>query len=109
MALIWDGYRQILDQGFEDTVGQWMSAVRMIRRSGVRLSTAALRFYEIVTRFFLQEADLADERYLYTYGEYISENEREIYRFLQSLPQETIDLMADTYTEGYRIGFELAG
>ncbi|MBO4290403.1 MAG: aminopeptidase [Lachnospiraceae bacterium] len=57
----------------------------------------------------LREADLTDERYLYTYGEYISGNEREIYRFLQSLPQETIDLMADTYTEGYRIGFELAG
>ena len=35
VALIWDGYRQILDKGFEDTVGQWMSAVRMIRQSGI--------------------------------------------------------------------------
>ena len=35
IALIWDAYQQILDKGFEDTVGQWMSAVRMIRRSGI--------------------------------------------------------------------------
>ena len=35
IALIWDGYREILDKGFEDTVGQWMSAVRQIRKSGI--------------------------------------------------------------------------
>ena len=35
MALIWDGYQQILEKGFEDTVGQWMSAVSQIRRSGI--------------------------------------------------------------------------
>ena len=29
-------------------------------------------------------------------------------RHMNSLPQETIDLMAKTYTEGYRIGFENA-
>lgn len=51
--------------------------------------------------------DLNDLRYLYKYGEYVSENELETARFLNSLPQEEIDLMADTYTEGYRIGFIL--
>ena len=35
IALIWDGYRQILEKGFEDTVGQWMSAVSLIRQSGI--------------------------------------------------------------------------
>ena len=35
VALIWDGYQQMLEKGFEDTVGQWMSAVRMIRKSGI--------------------------------------------------------------------------
>ena len=35
IALIWEGYQQILEKGFEDTIGQWMSAVRMIRRSGI--------------------------------------------------------------------------
>ena len=28
---------------------------------------------------------------------------------MQSLPQETIELVARTYTEGYRKGFEVAG
>ena len=55
----------------------------------------------------LMEEDLTDLRYLYKYGEYITENELETARHLNSLPQETIDLMADTYTEGYRIGFVL--
>ncbi len=54
-------------------------------------------------------SDLEDLRYLYAYGEYVSENELETARFLNSLPQETIDTMADTYTEGYRIGFEVTG
>lgn len=54
-------------------------------------------------------ADLEDVRYLYRYGLYVTENELEIARFLCGLPQETIDTMADTYTEGYRIGFEVTG
>lgn len=29
--------------------------------------------------------------------------------FMNSLPEETIHTMADTYTEGYRIGFEVTG
>lgn len=51
--------------------------------------------------------DLTDVRYLYAYGEYVGENELTMARFLAQLPQETINTMADTYTEGYRIGFEL--
>ncbi len=55
----------------------------------------------------IKHAELTDVRYLYAYGEYISENELETARFIASLPQEKINLMADTYTEGYRIGFEV--
>ncbi len=51
------------------------------------------------------EADLADLRYLYSYGEYITENEIKTAEFLNSLPEEQIQAMADTYTEGYRLGF----
>ncbi len=57
--------------------------------------------------WIIMEEDLTDLRYLYRYGEYITENEIQTARHLNSLPQETIDLMADTYTEGYRIGFVL--
>lgn len=54
-------------------------------------------------------ADLTDIRYLYRYGEYISENELKTAQFLNRLSQEEIDAMADTCTEGYRIGFVKAG
>ena len=54
-------------------------------------------------------SDLSDLRYLYQYGEYISENERKTADYLNSLPQETIDRMAEVYTEGYRVGFVAAG
>lgn len=57
----------------------------------------------------IMNSDLSDLRYLYLYGEYISENEWKTAEHLNSLPQETIDKMAEVYTEGYRIGFETAG
>lgn len=57
----------------------------------------------------LKNADLSDERYLFAYGEYVGENELTTARFLASLPEEKIRTMADTYTEGYRKGFEIAG
>ena len=50
-------------------------------------------------------SDLSDLRYLYRYGEFVSENETGVAEFLNSLSQEEIDKMASTYTEGYRIGF----
>ena len=53
----------------------------------------------------IMNADLSDERYLYRFGEYISDNEIQTSRFLASLPDESIESMARTFTEGYRIGF----
>lgn len=54
-------------------------------------------------------ADLNDLRYLYRYGVYIGENEKKMAAFLNRLTDEEIQAMADTYTEGYRIGFEVTG
>lgn len=48
---------------------------------------------------------MSSDRYLYRFGEYITENELGTARRLRSLPEETIQKMADVYTEGYRIGF----
>ncbi len=53
------------------------------------------------------EGDLSDPRYLYYFGEYITDSQIETWRHLNSLPEETLKKMADTYTEGYRIGFEV--
>ena len=51
----------------------------------------------------------SDMRYLYYYGEYVSENEKRTAMHLNELPLETIQKMADVYTEGYRIGFVNTG
>lgn len=53
----------------------------------------------------IMNSDLSDVSYLYRYGEFISENELGVARFLNTLSQEEINAMARTYTEGYRIGF----
>ncbi|MGN1147755.1 MAG: aminopeptidase [Lachnospiraceae bacterium] len=72
---------------------------------------SARQVYEKVTpredavKKLVREADLTDLRYLYWYGEYVSECELRTAAFLNSLPAEKIATMADTFTEGYRIGF----
>ncbi len=53
----------------------------------------------------VMDSDLNDLRYLYQYGEYISQDVEQMAQYLNALPDERIQLMADTYTEGYRIGF----
>lgn len=57
----------------------------------------------------VMESDLTDLRYLYRYGHPISEDELRMAAYLGSLPEETIALMADTFTEGYRLGFATTG
>lgn len=53
----------------------------------------------------VMDSDLRDLRYLYRYGEYVSSDVEKMAAYLNSLSEERIQLMADTYTEGYRIGF----
>lgn len=61
--------------------------------------------YDFFTKIVM-ESDLSDLRYLYRYGEYISSGELETAKFLNTLSEEEIQSMADTMTEGYRIGYE---
>ncbi len=55
----------------------------------------------------IMESDLTDLRYLYYYGEYIDKNELEEAKHLLAMSEEQVQKIADTYTEGYRIGFEV--
>ena len=76
---------------------------------------AGIRVHELVdpslsfAKDIIIESNLSDLRYLYRFGEYISDNELRIASFLNQLPEKTIETMASTYTEGYRKGFEMAG
>lgn len=64
--------------------------------------------YDFFTNIVMQ-SDLSDLRYLYRYGEYISDCELQVAEFLNKLSEEQIQSMADTMTEGYRIGYEKIG
>ena len=57
----------------------------------------------------IMNADLEDLSYLYYYGEYITDNERKIAAFLNSMSEAEVRAMANTYTEGYIRGFEVMG
>ena len=53
----------------------------------------------------VQEADLSDLRYLYRYGEYVSEDELGTAAFLNSLGEDEIRDMAAIFTGGFKRGF----
>ncbi|MBQ7147332.1 MAG: aminopeptidase [Pseudobutyrivibrio sp.] len=57
----------------------------------------------------IMKSDLSNDKYLYQYGMYVSDNEKNIAAHLRSLPQEDIVAMARTYVEGYIKGFEVCG
>ena len=55
----------------------------------------------------IMEEDLTDLRYLYRFGEYISESEVETAKHMNALTQEEVDAIADTFVGGYIRGFEV--
>ncbi|MCR5603406.1 MAG: aminopeptidase [Lachnospiraceae bacterium] len=57
----------------------------------------------------IRSCDLTDLRYLYYFGEYITETEIRLAEFLNSLSDEDIFNMAKTYTQGYILGFKKTG
>ena len=63
----------------------------------------SLTFYKDI----IMASDPQDLRYLYAYGDYISEDELGIARYLAGRDQDFIDQMARTFVEGYVRGFEL--
>lgn len=58
-----------------------------------------------LNRTILMESDLSNSDFLYKYGQHISDNEQKIFEFLKNMSQEELQSMADTYTEGFRLGF----
>ncbi len=57
----------------------------------------------------VMKSDLNDLTYLYLSGDYVGENELGVAAFMNTLSEEEVQAMADTYTEGYRIGFVYMG
>ncbi len=57
----------------------------------------------------IRESDLRDLKYLYYYGAYISRNEIETAKLLNTFSEDKIEAMAKTYTEGFIKGFKVLG
>lgn len=58
-------------------------------------------------RDLIMDADLKDLSYLYRFGDYISDNELRTAQFINGLSDEQIKAMADTFTTGFKRGFEV--
>ncbi|MCR5268972.1 MAG: aminopeptidase [Lachnospiraceae bacterium] len=56
-------------------------------------------------RRIIEECDLDDPKYLYYFGEYVSDNELGLQKLFAAMPDDEIKNLASVYTEGYRIGF----
>ncbi len=76
------------------------SQERIERRIGEQIDPS----YDFAVKIIM-ESDLTDLRYLYWFGEYISNNEMGTAKHLNAMEEEKIQWMADTFTEGYRKGF----
>jgi len=80
--------------------------------SEIYLELRALEAYDSSYDFaydIIMNADLNNTKYLYYYGEYITENEKKIAEYLAKFSEEEVQAMADTYTEGYIRGFVTMG
>ncbi len=52
---------------------------------------------------------LGDVRYMYRYGDYVTDNDIKLARFLNVQTPDRINKMAEVFTMGYRRGFEATG
>ena len=77
---------------YSETTAQW------------RVETQVDTTHDFAVRIIM-DSDLGDIRYLYQYGEFITPEIEKLSQYLAGLSDERIQMIADTYTEGYRIGF----
>ena len=69
----------------------------------------ALDYGETLAYDLVMNTDHNDLSYLFRYGEYVTDNQIRTAEYLTEIPFEKLKMMADTFTEGYRIGFEKTG
>lgn len=117
LELLLELYRAVLDGVSDDEetliatlkdIIYWYVSDYFEDESEIRVKEMVDPDMDFATKIVLQ-ADLSNPDYLYLYGEYITENEIKMAQYMASLPQDKIDKMADTFTEGYRIGFVTTG
>ena len=109
MELLLEIYQSITCEVNEESLRQiiyWYVSDYYEIQAKERLENLLLPERDFATRIIM-ESDLSDVRYLYYYGEYVTDSEIRTAKYLTEVSDDTISKMADTYTEGYRIGFEV--
>ena len=77
--------------------------------------TAAGRIKDLVdpsrdfAKNIIMTADLTDLSYLDRFGEYVTDDTRKLAGFINSLPRDDIEKMADTFVQGFITGFKVSG
>ncbi len=56
----------------------------------------------------IKDADLSDNRYLYQYGKYITDNELRIADFMRTYPEDKLQQLADCTAKGFVRGYTLS-
>lgn len=64
---------------------------------------------DLYHRLCSEENDFSDIRRLYKYGYYITDNEKQIAKFVASMSEDEVEDMARVFVEGYIKGFEVTG
>ncbi|MDE6663312.1 MAG: aminopeptidase [Lachnospiraceae bacterium] len=109
MELLLEIYQSVTCEVNEESLRQiiyWYVSDYYEIQAKERLEWMLLPERDFATRIIM-ESDLSDIRYLYYYGEYVTDSEIRTAKYLTEVSDDTISKMADTYTEGYRIGFEV--
>ena len=57
----------------------------------------------------IEQADGADLRYLYAYGEYVTAQELRMAAYIAALPEDAVRRIAAVYAEGFLVSFEKGG
>ncbi len=74
------------------------------RRIGSQLDPGVSHLTE-----WIERVDTSSPEYLFSLGNYISDDTKKLSAFIETLPESQIRLIADTFTEGYFRGFDVMG
>ncbi len=92
------------EDGIKDSIYSFMHDYTEVFHEE-QLARLFLPEYDYATGI-LMDSDLSTQAYLYRYGHYVGNNEIKSAQYLNTFSEAEIQSMADTFTEGYRMGFE---
>ena len=100
--------------GDDVTISSVEDVIRSYATDYAQLHTSS-RLYDTfipgrsIANDIINSADFENTDYLYRYGEYISDTEIRMAKYLATLPEKRIDEIARTFTDVFRRGYDVIG